>query len=99
MTKMKAAALLTAMTLVLSGLALSQDYDNDDGGYYQQGNATQARQYGYQNGYREGLSKGRHEGEENDPYDYHEPNWRETTRGYERWMGPAQAFQNGYRDG
>jgi hypothetical protein len=98
---MKRAVLLVAATLVLSGFAFSQyrDGDEDDGGYYQQGNGAQARQYGYQNGYRDGLSKGQHEGEENDPYDYREPSWREATRGYERWMGPVQAFQNGYRDG
>lgn len=93
-------ALLVVAMLAISGLALAQDHDGDDGGgYYQQGNSTQARQYGYQNGYRDGLAQGRHEGQENDPNDYRDPNWRQATRGYERWMGPANAFQQGYRDG
>ena len=97
---MKRAALLVAATLVLSGLAFAQyrDGDEDEGGYYR-GNAAQARQYGYQSGYRDGLSKGQHEGRENDPYDYQEPDWRQGTRGYQRWMGPVDAFQQGYRDG
>jgi hypothetical protein len=95
---MKSLALLVMLMLVVSGLALSQDYDRDDGGYYG-GNAAQSRQYGYQNGYRDGLSKGRHEGRENDPNDYRDPNWRQATAGYERWMGPVNSFQQGYRDG
>src|SRR2546425_12613437 len=48
--QIKFAALLTIMTLALGGLARAQWDDDDD--YYQRGNGAQARQSGYQNGYR-----------------------------------------------
>src|SRR5947207_10614644 len=53
--QIKLAALLTVMTLALGGLARAQWDDDDD--YYQHGNGAQARQSGYQNGYRDGVSK------------------------------------------
>ena len=43
--------------------------------------------------------RGQHEGRENDPYDYHTPDWRQATHGYKNWMGPLDAFQNGYQQG
>jgi hypothetical protein len=89
------AAYALVLTLVTSGLALAQDDDD----YYRRGNSDQARQYGYQNGYRDGVAQGRHEGQENDPYDFHTPDWRQATRGYENWMGPVNRYQRGYQDG
>lgn len=95
------AALVVALTLIVSGLAMAQrDRDDDDGYYgYNRGNATQAQQYGYQNGYRDGANRGREEGRENDPFDYQTPDWRQATRGYQRWMGPVEVFQRGYQNG
>ena len=89
------AALALAVTLLMSGLALAQDDDD----YYRGSNPNQAQQYGYQNGYRDGVSQGRHEGQENDPYDYRTPDWRQATRGYQQWMGPVNWYQRGYQDG
>jgi hypothetical protein len=91
-------------TLALSGFALAQrdrDYDNDgdEDGYYRGGNFDQARQSGYQGGYNDGIGKGRHEGREHDPYDYQTPDWRQATRGYQRWMGPVEVYQRAYREG
>lgn len=85
-----------AVTLVLSGIALARDGDDDD--YYRQGN-PQARQYGYQNGYRDGAKHGRQEGRERDPNDYQTPDWRQATRGYKDWMGPLNWYQRGYQEG
>ena len=85
------------MTLVLAAVltvcapAFAQDYDRHP--------AVQARQYGYDKGYRDGVLRGQHEGRENDPYDYHTPDWRRATRGYEPWMGPVSVFQQGYQQG
>jgi hypothetical protein len=96
------AALVMAVMLVISGLALAQrDYDGDadDYGRYNHGNAAQAQQYGYQNGYRDGVQRGREEGRENDPFDYQTPDWHQATRGYQRWMGPVELFQRGYQNG
>jgi hypothetical protein len=89
------AALVTAAILALGTWTFAQDYDRDD----YRGNIAQTQQYGYQSGYNDGLKKGRHEGRENDPYDYHTPDWRQATRGYQSWMGPVYAFQRGYQQG
>jgi hypothetical protein len=97
MVKMSACAL--AATLALSGLALAQrDRDYDDG-YYRGGNFDQARQAGYQRGYNDGIGKGRHEGREHDPNDYHTPDYRQAKRGYQNWMGPVEVYQRAYREG
>jgi len=99
-TKRMAGYGLTVM-LLMSGFALAQ-YDrdrDDDDGYYRQGNTAQARQYGYQNGYNDGVNQGRHEGRERDPNDYHDPDERQATRGYQRWMGPVGWYQRGYQEG
>lgn len=99
---LRMATLAAIAMLVLSGFAVAQrdwDRDGDDDGYYRGGNANQARQYGYQRGYNDGVDKGRHEGREHDPFDYRTPDWRQATRGYERWMGPVGLYQRGYQDG
>ena len=92
-----ALALLFALSVAFSGSAVAQYGDDDD--YYQRGSARQAHQYGYQSGYQDGYRKGRHEGRENDPGDINVRDFREATRGYRDWMGPLEAFQDGYRDG
>ena len=97
--RMKAAALAVTMIFALSGFALAQrgwDYD-DDG--YRNNYGGQARQQGYDRGYRDGVEKGRHEGRENDPFDYRTPDWHQASRGYKDWMGPLNAYQNGYQQG
>ena len=97
--QMRMVALAIALIVACSALSLAQYHDADDYGRYYQDNSRQARHYGYQQGYQDGLAKGRHEGRENDPNDYQNPDWRQATRGYEQWMGPVEAFQNGYRAG
>ena len=89
------AAFIFSLTLALSGLALAHDYDD----YYRQGSPTQAQQYGYNNGVRDGQHGGQHEGRENDPNDYQTPDWRQATRGYKGWMGPVEFYQRGYQEG
>jgi hypothetical protein len=89
------AVLVTAAVLALGTWSFAQYYDRGD----YRGNVAQTQQYGYQSGYNDGVKKGRHEGRENDPYDYHTPDWRQATRGYQSWMGPLGAFQRGYQQG
>jgi flagellar biosynthesis/type III secretory pathway protein FliH len=91
------AALAIAGIVACSAFSLAQYHDDDDG-YYQR-NLGQAREYGYQQGYRDGYVKGTHEGRENDPNDFQNPGWRQATRGYQQWMGPVEVYQNAYRDG
>jgi len=92
---MRTASLAVSLLLALGTFALAQDRDD----YYYRGNTAQTRQYGYDSGFRDGEKRGRHEGRENDPYDYHTPDWRQATRGYKGWMGPMNVFQNGYQQG
>jgi hypothetical protein len=92
---MRIASLAVSLLLALGTFALAQDWDDN----YYRGNTAQTRQYGYESGFRDGEKRGRHEGRENDPYDYHTPDWRQATRGYKGWMGPMNVFQNGYQQG
>jgi len=96
MRRMRMASLTVSLVLVLGTIALAQDWDDYR---YRGGNVAQTRQYGYNSGYRDGEKRGRHEGRENDPFDYHTPDWRQATRGYKNWMGPASVYQNGYQQG
>jgi hypothetical protein len=94
--QVRMAALAVSVVLALGTITLAQNRDD----YYYRGDySAQARQYGYDSGFRDGEKKGRHEGRENDPNDYHTPDWRQATRGYKSWMGPLNVFQNGYQQG
>jgi hypothetical protein len=93
--QIKMAALAVTVMVMFSGLALAQRYDGDDYRY----DGGQARQQGYDRGYHDGIGKGRHEGRENDPFDYRTPDWHQATRGYKSWMGPVEAYQRGYQEG
>ncbi len=92
--RLQLAASVVAVTLMVSGLALADDDD-----YNRRGNAAQAHQYGFQNGYQDGVRRGQHEARENDPGDFQSRDWRNASRGYQNWMGPFGRFQDGYRDG
>ena len=94
--QMRMASLAVSLVLALGTFALAQDRDDY---YYRGGNVAQTRQYGYESGFRDGEKRGRHEGRENDPYDYHTPDWHQATRGYKGWMGPQNVYQNGYQQG
>ena len=91
---LRIATYIFAVTLLLGGLGLADDDDD-----YRQRNPRQAQQYGYNNGFRDGEQRGRHEGREHDPFDYRQPDWRRATRGYEGWMGPVVLYQRGYQEG
>ena len=93
--QLRMAALAASLVMALGTFALAQDRDD----YYYRGDVAQTRQYGYDNGFRDGEKRGRHEGRENDPNDYHTPDWRQASHGYKNWMGPLNAFQNGYQQG
>lgn len=54
----------------------------------------------FQNGYRDGLQKGREDGDDNDRYDASRHSWyRSATRGYENEYGARAEYQARYREG
>ena len=54
----------------------------------------------FQNGYRDGLEKGRDDGNDNDRFDVSRHSWyRSATRGYENEFGSRSAYQDMYREG
>jgi hypothetical protein len=54
----------------------------------------------FQNGYRDGLTKGREDGEDNDRYDPNRHSWyRSATRGYDDDDGSRTNYQARYREG
>lgn len=54
----------------------------------------------FQNGYRDGLEKGREDGDDNDRYDPNRHSWyRSATRGYEDEYGTRSTYQARYREG
>ncbi len=91
----KMAAFALAVTLLVSGFALARDDDD----YYRRGGTDQARQYGYEKGFHDGVGKGHHEGREHDPYDYRSPDWHQASHGYKGWMGPVDWYRRGYQEG
>jgi len=93
--QLRVAAFAVSVVMALSVFSFAQDWDD----YHRAGNISQTRQYGYDSGFRDGEKRGRHEGRENDPFDYRTPDWRQATHGYKNWMGPRNAFQNGYQQG
>ena len=90
-------ALAVALGVGLNGSAFAQYSYYDE--FYDRGSARQAHTYGYQSGYNDGYRKGRHEGREHDPGDVDVRALNEATHGYRRWMGPVEAFRDGYRSG
>src|SRR5690242_16613669 len=89
----RVASLAMMLVLMLSGLALARDDDDD----YYRGNSGQAHQYGYQQGYSDGVRHGRSDSGRR--YDLNSEDWEHASRGYSRWMGPFNLYQDGYRDG
>jgi hypothetical protein len=74
-----------------------------NGGYY--GNYGRGSRYSvnspaFQNGYRDGMTKGREDGEDRDRYDASRHNWyRSANRGYESRYGARSNYQELYRQG
>jgi hypothetical protein len=70
----------------------SDDYRRDSR-YY-------ANSPAFQNGYRDGLTKGREDGEDRDRFDVDRHSWyRSATRGYESRYGARPNYQEVYRQG
>ena len=86
------AALAAVVSLAFGSLAWAHDDDDDN-------NRHDARQYGYQNGYRDGVRHGRYDHEANAGYNVRSDEWEDASNGYDRRMGSFGRYQQGYRQG
>lgn len=93
---MKFVSIAAAFVVVLSGLALAHDKKDRDS-YH--GGSLDARQHGYEHGYRDGLHHGREDRERNDSYDIKSDDYKKGDRGYEKYMGDKGDYKKGYREG
>lgn len=86
------AALAAIVSLAFGSLAWAHDDDDDY-------DRHDARQYGYQNGYRDGVSHGRYDRGANIGYNLRRDQWEDANDGYQPWMGSFGRYRQGYRRG
>ena len=87
------AALAAAVSLAFGSMAWARD---DDDYYYRH---DEAREHGYQNGYRDGIDHGRYDRMQGYRYNYKSDQWEDADGGYQHWMGSRGRYKNAYRDG
>ena len=90
-------ALAALFSLAFGSVAWGQAwgrYDDDDR-YYRH---DEAREHGFQNGYRDGLRAGQYDSERGRRFKFKTDDW-EDAHGYQRWMGDHGHYKQAYRDG
>ena len=76
------------------------DRNDRYGGYGNGGYASRTNTVPYQNGYRDGLEKGRQDGRDRDSFDpVRHSRYRSGDRGYDRRYGSKDQYKLVYRDG
>lgn len=75
------AALAAVVSLALGSMAWAHD---DDDYYYRH---DEAREHGYQNGYRDGINHGRYDRMQGYRYNYKSDQWEDADGGYQHGMG------------
>jgi len=94
---MRTLALAALASLALGSIAWGQgwrQYDDDDN-YYRH---DEAREHGFQNGYRDGARAGQYDSERGRRFNFKNDDW-EDSRGYEHWMGNHGSYKQAYRQG
>ena len=89
--------LAAVVSLGLGSIAWGQAwgrYDGDDS-YYRH---DEAREHGFQNGYRDGVRAGQYDSERGRHFNFKNDDW-EDSRGYEHWMGNHGSYKQAYRQG
>lgn len=84
------------LVFALSGLALALD-NNDRDRYH--GGSLDARQHGYEHGYRDGAHRGFEDRDRNAGYDYQNDDYKNADRGYDKYMGDKDDYKKGYQRG
>jgi len=92
-----------ALFVGLTGSAFAQQsgggqYRQDDRGL-QYGGSVDARQHGYEHGYRDGMDRGRQDRDRRLAYSLGPNDYRNSARAYEPYMGDRAQFTAGVRDG
>ena len=90
------AAVFVVAWVAWTGIALA--HDRDDGRYYH-GGSFDARQHGYEHGYRDGFHHGQEDRERGASYDGRSKDYKDGDRGYEKFMGDKGHYKTGYREG
>ena len=97
---------MTHRMLVVAGIALTlfigpraahaQTRNDDRGGQYA---APDARQHGYEHGYRDGADRGRQDRERATGRDFRDTDYLSGARDYDPSFGNRAEYMNGYREG
>jgi hypothetical protein len=82
--------MLFAVLLFLAGAIAAQD---------RYSGSVDAKERGYQHGYRDGLRQGRADLSRNATHSFDSEDYRRADQGYDRRMGERDDFQQGYRSG
>jgi hypothetical protein len=88
--------LAATVSLAFASVAWGQSwqrYDDDD--HYRH---DEAREHGYNNGYRDGIRAGQNDSERGRHFKFKNDGW-EDAHGYEHWMGDHGQYKRAYRDG
>jgi hypothetical protein len=91
------AILGAVVSMTLGSMARAQSwgrYDEDDS-YYRH---DQAREHGFQNGYRDGFRAGQYDSARGRRFKFKNDDW-EDAHGFERWMGNHGHYKQAYREG
>src|SRR5688572_2013560 len=72
-------------------------HDRNDGRYQRE--LSNSRQYGYENGLRDGAHHGRDDRERNIGYNVRSDDYKKADRGYQKHMGNKGNYKDGYREG
>jgi hypothetical protein len=94
---MRTAALAALVLVALGSIAWGQawaQYDDDDYSYRH----DEAREHGFQNGYRDGSRTGQYDSERGRRFKFKNDDW-EDAHGYEHWMGNRGHYRQAYREG
>ncbi len=86
-----------AATLLFSQhTAAAQDRNGDRGGQY---NSSDARQHGYEHGYRDGADRGRQDQERSGVRNFRDNDYLAGARDYDPSFGDRRQFMSGYQEG
>jgi hypothetical protein len=100
--ELKTGGLAIALLIGLSGSALvysAGQQDRNAPGGDQYGGSLDARQHGYEHGYRDGADRGRHDRENGTGNNFRDNDYQVGARDYEGAFGDRGQYMNGYREG